>query len=98
MLDLAWSKKNGIFAEAGATNHKAVVRNKLRTMFLLTISTPSFVIPAKVGIHNKINSELDPRLKHSGMTLTSSQCHFLPKKYMIALTMMLNKIQVVKGK
>jgi len=27
-----------------------------------------YVIPAKAGIHNRINFELDPRLKHSGMT------------------------------
>ena len=26
------------------------------------------VIPAKVGIHNKTNSKMDPRLKHSGVT------------------------------
>jgi hypothetical protein len=26
------------------------------------------VIPAEAGIYNRINSELDPRLKHSGMT------------------------------
>ena len=37
-------------------------------MHLWGIYSKTNVIPAKAGIHNKINSKLDPRLKHSGMT------------------------------